>query len=327
MFFFQPTMPPRRQQNNHNINNGDVHAELNELRQSNQALQEMINELLQQIPTLGNQSQSEGTRRFGYHDDLDFDEHSTTSSAILEPALVNPWPMDRLARALENTNRIIPVKQGSKGNSKGQYLGRNEEQFYQLLSRINLHETDDQLVARYVSGLKYNLKGELMMHSLSSLEESYQMALKTEEKHKWSSYQKPESSKIVKDKNNKVGKGASSSFKCFRCGKAGHRSYECPNKKRRKNQFMTMNQKVLKRSIVAARLSSRPLSESSNWSYSSDSRHGFESNLTKCSVRLINTKESNLANHFESNNAKIGLLCQITKSPPKYFIFGKFRKP
>ncbi|CAL5401159.1 unnamed protein product [Camellia sinensis] len=53
----------------------------------------------------------------------------------------------------------------------------------------------------------------------------------------------------MKDKNNKVGtstsknsqpqqeggkdrgKGASSSFKCFRCGEAGHRSYECPKKK------------------------------------------------------------------------------------------------
>ena len=56
--------------------------------------------------------------------------------------------------------------------------------FYKLLSCVNLHESDNQLVARYVMGLKYSLKGELMIHSLHSLEEAYQMALKAEEKLK-----------------------------------------------------------------------------------------------------------------------------------------------
>lgn len=52
------------------------------------------------------------------------------------------------------------------------------------MSRVNLHESDYQLVAKYVSGLKYNMKGELMMHSLYSFEEAHQMALKVEEKLK-----------------------------------------------------------------------------------------------------------------------------------------------
>ena len=124
------------------------------------------------------------------------------------------------------------------------------EQFYKLLSRVNLHESDDQLVARYVSGLKYNLNAELMMHSLHSLEEAYQMALKAEEKLKWSLYRKAESSRSAKEKPKKGvpapldrlnphdgggskerGKGISNSSKCFRCGEVGHRSYECPMKK------------------------------------------------------------------------------------------------
>ncbi|GFZ13820.1 hypothetical protein Acr_24g0000100 [Actinidia rufa] len=132
----------------------------------------------------------------------------------------------------------------------GQSVADYTEQFYQLLSCVNLHETNDQLVARYVSGLKYTLKREIIMHSLGSLEEAYQMALKAEEKCKWSSYRKHESFKNVKDKTKKVGassferpnpqqgggnkergKGVTSSFKCFRCGEAGHRSYECPKKK------------------------------------------------------------------------------------------------
>ncbi|KAH7841807.1 hypothetical protein Vadar_034540 [Vaccinium darrowii] len=78
------------------------------------------------------------------------------------------------------------------------------EQFYQLLSRSNLRENDDQLVARYVSGLKSKIRGELIMISLSSLDEAYQMALKAEEKLEWDSYRKLESSKGEKDKERKV---------------------------------------------------------------------------------------------------------------------------
>ncbi|KAA8543271.1 hypothetical protein F0562_021235 [Nyssa sinensis] len=129
------------------------------------------------------------------------------------------------------------------------------EHFYKLLSRINLTETDDQLVARYMAGLKFNLQSELMLHSIHSLEEAYQMALKAEEKAKWTPFRKADNSKalnekmVAKSKKNSApnsqhpnphagegkkesGKaGSSSSFKCFRCGEAGHRSYECPTKK------------------------------------------------------------------------------------------------
>ena len=124
------------------------------------------------------------------------------------------------------------------------------EYFYKLLSRVNLLESDDQLVARYVSGLKYSLKGELMMHSLHSLVEAYQMALKAEEKLKWSSYCGGESSKTAREKtkkgdsgsfdhpnpqkgggNKEREKGMPTFSKCFRCGEVGHRSHECPKKK------------------------------------------------------------------------------------------------
>ncbi|KAH7854760.1 hypothetical protein Vadar_017500 [Vaccinium darrowii] len=129
-----------------------------------------------------------------------------------------------------------------------QSVGDYTEQFYQLLNRSNLRENDNQLVARYVSRLKSKVRGELIMISLSSLEEAYQMTLKAEEKLKWDSYRKPESFKGEKDKEEKVvaqtsecpnlqgggnkdrGKGVSNTIKCFRCGEPGHRSYECPKK-------------------------------------------------------------------------------------------------
>ncbi|KAE9452329.1 hypothetical protein C3L33_15778, partial [Rhododendron williamsianum] len=140
-----------------------------------------------------------------------------------------------------------------------QSVANYTEQFYKLLSRINLTETDDQLVARYTSGLKLNLQGELMMHPIHSLEEAYQMALKVEENVKCAPFGKGDSSKALKEKmvthnkknsapnseclNPHVGggkkdfgkAGSSSSSKCFRCGEAGHRTYECPTKKAEHN--------------------------------------------------------------------------------------------
>ncbi|KAG5514363.1 hypothetical protein RHGRI_035689 [Rhododendron griersonianum] len=330
-------MPPRRQRNVQDLTLCDQIAEL---RQSNQALQQMMNELLQQIPVT-NQStvQSEGSGRTIF-DNEEEDDHSTSSTnTIAEPAFINPWSMDQLARVLECSDRSIQVHvpdfEGKlnadeycdwtaaleaffdwkdlsderkvqfvatklKGHAliwwqqyqrsrvrKGvpkvstwtemklkldeqflpldyaqnlyqklhqlnqqsdQSVADYTEQFYQFLSRLNLCESDEQLVARYVSGLKSELKGELIMLSLSSLEEAYQMALKAEKKLKWDSYKKPESSKGKKDMVEKVGaqtserpnpqkgedkdrgKGVPKS-ECFRCGEAGHRSYECPKKK------------------------------------------------------------------------------------------------
>ena len=82
------------------------------------------------------------------------------------------------------------------------------EHFYKLLSCVNLHESNDQLVARYVRGLKYSLQGEHMIHSLHSLKEAYQMALKAEEKLKQSSYPMGESFKTTREKTKKGDSGS-----------------------------------------------------------------------------------------------------------------------
>ena len=69
-----------------------------------------------------------------------------------------------------------------------------------LMSQISLNENDDKLVARNKSRLKFNLHGELLMHSICSLEESYQMKLKVEEKSKWGLCKKVENSRTTKEK-------------------------------------------------------------------------------------------------------------------------------
>ncbi|KAF7142775.1 hypothetical protein RHSIM_Rhsim05G0211200 [Rhododendron simsii] len=99
-------MPPRRQRN---VEDVTLRDQIAELRQSNQALQQMMNELLQRIPVT-NQStvHSEGSGRTIFNNEEE-DDHSTssTSNTVAKPAFVNPWSMGRLARALENSDRSI----------------------------------------------------------------------------------------------------------------------------------------------------------------------------------------------------------------------------
>ncbi|KAH7860815.1 hypothetical protein Vadar_018367 [Vaccinium darrowii] len=94
------TMPPRRQRNNEGAN---VHVELNELRQSNQALQQMMKGLLQRIRATMAPSQGSG-RTTLRNEEYEVESTSSTSSFVPEPTLVNPWSMDRLACALESSD-------------------------------------------------------------------------------------------------------------------------------------------------------------------------------------------------------------------------------
>ncbi|KAG5564817.1 hypothetical protein RHGRI_000871 [Rhododendron griersonianum] len=99
-------MPPRRQQN---VQDLTLRDQIAEFCQSNQALQQMMNELLQRIPVSRQSTdQSEGSGRTIFDNEED-DVHSTSSSSVAEPAFINPWSMDQLARVLESSDRSIQV--------------------------------------------------------------------------------------------------------------------------------------------------------------------------------------------------------------------------
>jgi hypothetical protein len=56
------------------------------------------------------------------------------------------------------------------------------EEFYRLNIRAGHQESDDEKVARYLSGLRYDIQDELSMVTIRMVEDAYQMALKAEEK-------------------------------------------------------------------------------------------------------------------------------------------------
>jgi uncharacterized protein YjbK len=56
------------------------------------------------------------------------------------------------------------------------------EEFYRLNIRAGHRKSDDEKVARYMNGLRYDIQDEMSMMTIQKVEDSYHMALKSEEK-------------------------------------------------------------------------------------------------------------------------------------------------
>uniref|UniRef100_A0A2N9IAJ9 Integrase catalytic domain-containing protein n=1 Tax=Fagus sylvatica TaxID=28930 RepID=A0A2N9IAJ9_FAGSY len=54
------------------------------------------------------------------------------------------------------------------------------DRFYQLIARIDLMETEEQTVARFISGLKLNIQDQLVFHTCWTLSQAYNRALMVE---------------------------------------------------------------------------------------------------------------------------------------------------
>jgi hypothetical protein len=146
------------------------------------------------------------------------------------------------------------------------------EEFYKLNIGAGHHESDDEKVSKYMNALRYDIQDEMSMMIIQTIEDAYQMALKAEEKLSQKKIQRgrgksqPRGKTIVQDRSQKLKeewkkpqpqteKGGSSQrgkyadnntfprtrgrgrrrggvIKWFTCGKNGHKSYECPDKKK-----------------------------------------------------------------------------------------------
>jgi hypothetical protein len=146
------------------------------------------------------------------------------------------------------------------------------EEFYKLNIREGHRESDDEKVARYMNGLRYDIQDEMSMMIIQTVEDTYQMALKAEEKLSRKQGQRgrgriqARGKKIAQDRAQNTqeegkkpqtqhergiisqrgqyadrntfphtrgrGRGRGGEMKCFTCGKNGHKSYECPDRKK-----------------------------------------------------------------------------------------------
>jgi uncharacterized protein YjbK len=56
------------------------------------------------------------------------------------------------------------------------------KEFYKLNIKAGDQESDDEKVAKYMNGLRYDIQDEMSMVTVRMVEDAYQMALKEEEK-------------------------------------------------------------------------------------------------------------------------------------------------
>lgn len=56
------------------------------------------------------------------------------------------------------------------------------DEFYKLSIRVEHGETEEQMIARYINGLKISIQDELSMLIINNIKDTYQFTLKVEEK-------------------------------------------------------------------------------------------------------------------------------------------------
>ncbi|XP_026433502.1 uncharacterized protein LOC113330924 [Papaver somniferum] len=161
----------------------------------------------------------------------------------------------RLAFLPHNYTRLIyqqlqNLKQGSK------LINDYTKEFYQLVARNDINETEEQLLARYIGGLRMQYQDSLNLFDIYSVSEAYQRALSLEKQYarrvshtNWSTHTqggvKNTTSPIpthrapttnVPSKSNtsqQVFQG-----KCNKCGYEGHKAYDCRKSDRPVKNFL-----------------------------------------------------------------------------------------
>ena len=122
------------------------------------------------------------------------------------------------------------------------------DEFYQLIARNDIMETEEQLTSRFVGGLRMQIQDMVNMFDPRSVAEAHQKALAWEKQGRRGGGAFTISSNQVKgaSSNTNVSKAVSkpvvneaaktkvnNNFKCYNCQEFGHKSNECPKPKKR----------------------------------------------------------------------------------------------
>ena len=116
------------------------------------------------------------------------------------------------------------------------------EEFYKLTIRYRHRDFSKEKIAQYVNGLRFNIQDEVGMFKIESIENSYQYALKVEDKLKRKiqtnskgkgkldnlaqakpSVAEDEPKPVEKKRRTRKGEFKT---KCYKCGGEGYRSFK-----------------------------------------------------------------------------------------------------
>ncbi|XP_022853907.1 uncharacterized protein LOC111375334 [Olea europaea var. sylvestris] len=140
--------------------------------------------------------------------------------------------------------RLHSLRQGAR--SVNDYT----EEFYQLVARNDLSETEEQMVARYLGGLRQPLQDVLSLHSLWTVSEAYQRALAVEKQQSRKPVIRGEGSQPVRPQESRPAyqpqrDSSNSSIKCFRCGEQGHRATDSRKPAGQKNKNLLIEEDMI----------------------------------------------------------------------------------
>ncbi|XP_019420675.1 PREDICTED: uncharacterized protein LOC109330857 [Lupinus angustifolius] len=129
-------------------------------------------------------------------------------------------------------------------------------EFYQLMARNEVHESEDQMVARYIGGLKVQIQDTVNLLDPVSVSEAHQRVVKIERQQRrpnldvsanstteigghnsgtntWATRRlivPPTSKPLTPTRATAI-----TSIKCFDCGEVGHRERDCKKACKREN--------------------------------------------------------------------------------------------
>ena len=95
---------------------------------------------------------------------------------------IQEWP--KMKKALEKqflpSNYMQSLYKNMHNLRQTSSVDNYNEKFYKLLSKMDLQETEEQQIARYLSGLKPSIQDSFSMYALCTLFEAYSRAIMME---------------------------------------------------------------------------------------------------------------------------------------------------
>jgi hypothetical protein len=82
------------------------------------------------------------------------------------------------AKFIPKDHQINLIRKLQNLRQRGMTVKEYTEEFYRLNIRTRQRERDDEKVARYINGLRYEIQDEINMMTMRTVEYAYQIALK-----------------------------------------------------------------------------------------------------------------------------------------------------